>query len=206
MKKIILILCLLILIPVTALADDFDFNQNHHGFNVSTEEEYKARLTNLTGKDVWADQSVAKAYDLKSLKNLEHLVITSIDITSGVIKFTRDNGEIITYQPILIKYDRNKEDTNKYPYYISCDLWSCFFLKNPYELHPDWSSEVWEKIKDQKVSIGMSREMCLLSWGTPHHDYHKTIDIAGVHEVWSYSEAQQLFFTNGLLTRIDDSY
>ncbi len=57
--------------------------------------------------------------------------------------------------------------------------------------------------KVKKVSIGMSKEHVLLSWGKPRN-INKSIGGWGVHEQWVYPN-RYLYFENGILTSIQTS-
>lgn len=52
-----------------------------------------------------------------------------------------------------------------------------------------------------KVVIGMTKEMCIASWGKPL-DVHKTIMANMVIEQWMYNYSSLLMFENGKLTQI----
>ncbi len=54
-------------------------------------------------------------------------------------------------------------------------------------------------IFNHKVTLGMTKEMCLKSWGTPRNKVvRKTPN--GTQEVWIYGIDQYLIFVNGILT------
>ncbi len=56
-------------------------------------------------------------------------------------------------------------------------------------------------INNKQVVLGMNREMCKLSWGTPR-DINTTIVSGLVHEQWVYSLKVYLYFENDKLTGI----
>ena len=58
-------------------------------------------------------------------------------------------------------------------------------------------------IADRKVAIGMTEEMCRLSWGSPHDKYTTTTKW-GVSSVWVYNYKTSLYFYNGELKQIDN--
>ena len=58
-------------------------------------------------------------------------------------------------------------------------------------------------IADRKVAIGMTEEMCRLSWGSPHDKYTTTTKW-GVSSVWVYNYKTYLYFYNGELKQIDN--
>lgn len=58
-------------------------------------------------------------------------------------------------------------------------------------------------IADNKVIIGMTKEMCETSWGIPI-DINRTIIRGLAHEQWVYGWGTYLYFDNGVLTTIQD--
>lgn len=58
-------------------------------------------------------------------------------------------------------------------------------------------------IADRKVAIGMTEEMCRLSWGSPHDKYTTTTKW-GVSSVWVYNYKTYLYFYDGELKQIDN--
>lgn len=54
-----------------------------------------------------------------------------------------------------------------------------------------------------KVRIGMTKQMCLESWGEPD-DINTTIGSYGTHEQWVYGNGYYLYFENGKLTNIQN--
>lgn len=60
------------------------------------------------------------------------------------------------------------------------------------------------KKKSEGVSIGMSQQDVLdSSWGKPQH-INRTTTAAGTHEQWVYNLRSYLYFTNGVLTSIQN--
>lgn len=68
--------------------------------------------------------------------------------------------------------------------------------------NPSWSQEIKNKILDGKISIGMTKEQAIVSWGNPK-DINRTVVGSGVHEQWVYG-SQFLYFDNGILTSFQD--
>lgn len=58
-------------------------------------------------------------------------------------------------------------------------------------------------IADREVAIGMTEEMCRLSWGSPHDKYTTTTKW-GVSSVWVYNYKTYLYFYNGELKQINE--
>lgn len=73
-----------------------------------------------------------------------------------------------------------------------------FSFNDPHLKYPDIADEVWENIKQGKVSLDMTRDECRLSLGLP-----KEIDsrpgYSGVRELWVYENGAYLIFEDGLL-------
>lgn len=61
-----------------------------------------------------------------------------------------------------------------------------------------FGNDDWQRILDGKVKIGMTKEMCELSWGKPK-SINETITSGKKSEQWVYSD-NYLYFDNGILT------
>ena len=59
-----------------------------------------------------------------------------------------------------------------------------------------------ERILQNKIWIGMTKEMALESWGNPD-DINRTVTAYYIHEQWVYS-SQYLYFEDGILTSWQD--
>jgi len=57
---------------------------------------------------------------------------------------------------------------------------------------------VYSKLKENRFWIGMTKEMAIISLGSPN-DINRTVGTWGVHEQWIY-ENRYLYFENGKLT------
>lgn len=73
-----------------------------------------------------------------------------------------------------------------------------FSMEDPKLKYPAISEEVWTTIQNGRVSLGMTKNECRLSLGTPSdvdsgHDWNNTIDI------WRYKDGTFLQFQDGLL-------
>lgn len=77
---------------------------------------------------------------------------------------------------------------------------SSFFNFDPYKKYK-WSSTVWNQIKAGQISIGMTKEQVVMSWGDP-----VSKDVRGVEgktlETWVYSNYDIVSFIDGKLTVI----
>lgn len=89
------------------------------------------------------------------------------------------------------------------------DEWSYGRAYTPYAAYAVYAADYCTKVFGQKnfdsilqgkVKIGMTREMCKLSWGKPR-SINKTITSGMRSEQWVYSD-NYLYFDNGILTAI----
>ena len=58
-------------------------------------------------------------------------------------------------------------------------------------------------IANNKVRIGMTKEMCKDSWGKPN-SINSTTSAYGTREQWVYVGGNYLYFENGILTTIQN--
>ncbi|TBL78221.1 stalk domain-containing protein [Paenibacillus thalictri] len=77
-------------------------------------------------------------------------------------------------------------------------LTTAFFIQDPFGDY-NWSEEMKDLIRRQKLQTNMTREQVLMSWGKPDN-----VNSYGNMEQWvyryGYSAVQYLYFTNGVLT------
>jgi len=71
------------------------------------------------------------------------------------------------------------------------------------EMIKKYGSRIGKLIADSKVIIGMSKEICKLSWGEPY-DVNRTITKNIKFEQWVYSMGNYLYFENNILVAIQD--
>jgi hypothetical protein len=83
------------------------------------------------------------------------------------------------------------------------DFDKIFQFDNPKLKYPNISSSVWTTIQNGKVSIGMTKQECELSWGKPT-DINKTVTGNYITEQWVYSLSRYLYFKNGILKTIQN--
>jgi len=69
-------------------------------------------------------------------------------------------------------------------------------------LEKKFGDEMASLIVQSKVKIGMTKDMCILSWGTK--SINTTIVSGNNTEQWIYSSGSYLYFTNGLLSGIQN--
>ena len=58
-------------------------------------------------------------------------------------------------------------------------------------------------VSKHQLSIGMTQEMCMDSWGYPMNKY-RTTTAGSVTEVWCYNYKTRIYFVNGKVQQIDD--
>lgn len=66
-----------------------------------------------------------------------------------------------------------------------------------------WGLKMGTLIADNKVVIGMNKEMCIAAWGEPR-DINKTITRGLTTEQWVYGLSRYLYFSKGILTGIQN--
>lgn len=136
----------------------------------------------LIGKTVWNKRQQfvydEKQKDFLKFKNLEKLKIIDVKVDGTIdkpFKFSIEN----TKRQIGYWFGSISSD-NKY--HLFDNAWH---FSNPYKQHPHWSKEIWELIENEKVEIGMTKDMVLISWGKPK-DINRALESEGIHELWVY--------------------
>lgn len=74
-------------------------------------------------------------------------------------------------------------------------------MTDPYDQHPDITSEIWSKIQYSQVQPDMTSEEVRLSWGRPSR-VERGPSRNGVVEFWYYSNNRILQFWDGRLSKI----
>lgn len=213
MKKFFLLLFALILIPLPSSAASFD------KIMLMQDQEARDFLVSLAGKPAWYDANSTDDHTsiealvlfhpkpniddgLKTLSNIEHVIIGNVDIESGIIEIIKDNGDKFLWQPNH-DIDSDKHVNSTAAQTVALDIRGMFYFNNPYEMHPDWSENAWSSIKSKKVYIGMNCEMVLMSWGKPSQKHKSSYDW-GTEEQWVYNSDDYLYFENGILKATQD--
>ena len=70
-------------------------------------------------------------------------------------------------------------------------------------LQKKYGNRIGRLIIDKKVELGMTKKMCIESWGEPE-DINTTAGSYGTHEQWVYGSGNYLYFENGILTTIQN--
>lgn len=150
----------------------------------------------VIGKDfVFADEILKSSTDIQTGK-----VVTTK--TGQKWKCTDLTIEEEYYTLSLIIVNSVGEKTT-----ISCDSvfgkWRrgrAYFGEEADSYRSKFGSASFDTILQGKVRLGMTMEMCRLSWGEPK-SINETISAAGKTAQWVYSD-NYLYFTNGILTTI----
>ncbi|WP_342423131.1 hypothetical protein [Paenibacillus sp. FSL E2-0178] len=136
------------------------------------------------GKYYWADKTQLPSSN--PLINIEKVYFTSVKIKGReiLIAAKRNGGASVTFK-IPIKNDPFES------------IKSNFYTENPKSTYPGWSTDMWNKIAQQKISVGMTPEQVLLSWGGPNDINSYTSKNTRI-EQWIYGNTY-LHFYNGNL-------
>ena len=160
------------------------------------------------GKTIWSKNKTISTYDAENDKHGDVAVrigdpLKVVDVWWGsplfgplwLIVETKDKEK---------GYIRTKFSwTNQYR-----DWWKAsrpwendFFESDPKTL--GWSDEIWQKINDQRVATGMTKQQVSLSWGEPK-SVTSTLSDDGSREQWAYSD-QFLYFEGDVLKTIESA-
>jgi hypothetical protein len=66
-----------------------------------------------------------------------------------------------------------------------------------------FGKDKFNSILSGNVKIGYNKEMCKIAWGEPD-DVNKTTNVKRASEQWVYNNGSYLYFTNGILTAIQN--
>lgn len=66
-----------------------------------------------------------------------------------------------------------------------------------------YGQTTYDKMKSGQIWIGMNKEQCEFSWGSPD-DINKSVGSWGTHEQWVYDSGTYVYFENGKLTSWQD--
>jgi hypothetical protein len=83
------------------------------------------------------------------------------------------------------------------------DFDEVFQFDDPKLKYPNIKNDIWTIIQNNKVSVGMTKQECELSWGKPK-DINKTVTGYDVSEQWVYGSSSYLYFKNGILETIQN--
>ncbi|WP_040952629.1 copper amine oxidase N-terminal domain-containing protein [Gorillibacterium massiliense] len=101
-----------------------------------------------------------------------------------IIEFKTSSGKIVK------SYSMSSDNVK----YLFADS-SVFFTYDPYKKY-NWSQAIWNQIKAEQISIGMTKDQVRLSWGSPASTSTSTSN-GNTIEVWVYSNFDTVSFVNG---------
>lgn len=147
----------------------------------------------LKDRSLWTRTSLWYDENLRSRKGKKFVEVKITDVTHGNSFF-----------PVLVSFTDNEGDTGKILMNVgnggteSRNFGKLFSLTDPRKQYKNISDENWKAIQSEELRIGMTKEECRLSIGTPTetdagHDYSNTMDI------WYYANGGYLRFVDGLL-------
>ncbi|MBD5203342.1 MAG: hypothetical protein HDS82_00500 [Bacteroidales bacterium] len=148
----------------------------------------------LAGRKVWTRTRLWYAPDGVRQTGRKFVPVTIDSVVTGnsvfplIVCFSNEEGREAT---MLMNYGVSGVESRTFD--------TLFSLSDPRGRYPGIDSEVWELITNGKVRLGMTKEECRLSVGSPvdvtgGRDWNKTLDI------WKYSDGRYLVFTDGLLS------
>ncbi len=133
---------------------------------------------------VWANKNVLP--ESNPLYNLEKIKILSVKVKNKEITF-------------MVRRASGKTGSFKLPIqsYLNGTVFNNFYTNDPKKAYPAWKARAWELIAEQSISKGMTKDMVLMSWGSPDD----TSSYSGTYistDTWTYGDTY-LYFTNGIL-------
>ncbi|UNK20029.1 hypothetical protein MNQ98_08435 [Paenibacillus sp. N3/727] len=145
---------------------------------------YLLVTTNLSGQNYWANKNTLPSSN--PLYHLEKVYFTSVKIKDQNIVITakRASGKMVSFKLPISEGLTERLETG-------------FYTKDPKKVFPKWPSSIWQKITQQKVSIGMTREQVILSWGYPDDSNSYTSSYSDMDQ-WIYGDTY-LHFYDGVL-------
>lgn len=142
-------------------------------------------LAKFIGKTYWVN-------DFDGWERFSKVTVTDVlptDTGSFVVVFKSAAGKT------LKSYAMNTSEVTQ----LFAD--STYFLKyDPYTKYK-WSSSVWSQIKAGNVTLGMTKEQVLLSWGNPAAKDIQSVNGTKI-ETWGWSNYDVVSFIDGKVTLI----
>ncbi len=145
------------------------------------------KANELVGKFVWVNKTRYDSHDLVTETGLTHKTanIEKLQVL-GVVARSLPTKYIAPF------YLKVKKETGEIGY-IS---YKCIYKENP--LKKNFNDKIKKLIQQQKISINMTKEQLLLSWGQPRN-INESVGSWGVNEQWIY-ESQYVYIENGVVT------
>lgn len=149
----------------------------------------------LQGKKVWTKTLLWYDKNGERINGRKFVPVTITDVEPGNMVFPL-NVKILSNDSTVAWMWMNTGHSGT----ESRSFFHLFSLTDPHEKHPGITNEIWEKITNGDVTVGMTKDECRLALGLPSdlssgHDYSQTLDM------WSYENGIILWFEDGVLTR-----
>jgi hypothetical protein len=132
--------------------------------------------------------------------------LTSLDLNTGkpIVFQLGDIWECIDltidenlYQLSFVLTDKmGQKLLYNYEYFVPEKFYYFYTAEEAKKYSKKFGVKIWETILEGNVKIGMTKEMCKLSWGKPK-DINTTISSGMKSEQWVYDD-NYLYFTNGV--------
>lgn len=152
------------------------------------------KYSRYIGKNSWFLGHSSLIYDSQNndayIDNLSEVKIVNVQRDASLSKYI-----VVTFSYKNKTYTARLRESN---------FDSDFFLTSPYSQY-SFSPQVWEKIRNHEISIGMTTDMVFLSWGN-YEDNLRSQNANGVTNLWSYPASNDknhyLYFVNDILQSI----
>jgi hypothetical protein len=168
-------------------------------------------IPNLSLKEIESFDAYNELYPYKYEEDIRKLVNSFINKKLRV----KGNWNIEEYKTKNKYYILNSEPFQPYKYFDS-NYFLAYFKNKIYKFpikiltsnnydnfkNYNWPKNTWNRIKNEEISIGMNKDMVLMSWGYPD-EINRDVGKWGVHEQWIYGD-NYLYFENGILTSWQD--
>jgi hypothetical protein len=171
---------------------DAKYDQNFHFIVVGFAEKLKRQMVGQTFvfneiKSEYNDIKTGKKINFELGKEWECFNMT-LDARSYTLSllFKDDNG-----QEFAIPYSSIKGEKKRY---------KIFTKKEADDYKIKFGQDIWNSILQGKIAIGMTKEMCILSWGKSEK-INRTITAEKISEQWVYSN-NYLYFEDDILKAI----
>lgn len=157
-----------------------------------------AQASELVGKAIYSNLNNSW-YDTKVLLTedpIQNIPLNHLDTLTVLAVKTKLFGHAKGHSPFFLVVKKNDGTTGLLGYKKEN-----FYLSDP--IKTSWPLETIELIKAKKIRLGMDQEQSLVSWGDPSK-INRTVTVDGTSEQYVYGRHQYLYFTNGILTAIQD--
>jgi len=173
----------------------YEYNSKYkHSFPFVVVGFYEKLKKNYIGKKFVFAKNNLKSIDLNTGKP----IVSQLGDKWECIDITVDEN---TYELSLVLKDKlGQKLVWEYNYFFPEKLYYFFTAEEAEKYGRKFGIENWKTILQGNVKIGMTKEMCKLSWGEPN-DINTTITSSRKSEQWVYA-SNYLYFTSGILTTI----